>query len=534
MRISSCCGVTLALVFAAGCGEEPLVGNIQSGLPDPMEGVYVDMGESSESASFRALIGFPTRDAAGLTQTIRDMYDPTSATFRQTMSVDDWMAKHAPPVEDVDKVAAWLSSQGMSVPQRGTNRLLLEFTGTVGQFNEAFQTKLHDFERENPSAGRPPIPVYGALAPLIAPPDIAPLVTGVVTVDLPADTKQLPNEGGDIVISNPPNPLDSLSVSQVARAYDIDGLYSLGHDGTGVKLGLVVGATFKFKDLQSFWQSFGVQRTDPVVVETMEPVATRYLETTLDVEWAGALAPGADLVVYSGPDARNTSIVYTFNEAIARGEVSVLSSSFAHREETEAPVIHDQFDASARMGVALGMTIAVASGDSAKPDVPSTSAHVTCVGGTRITLDANGGIATEAAWSQSGSGIARHFPIPWYQEGVILDSEGQRAVSDLAVQASSSPGYWVYYLGEWNHYGGTSFAAPVFAGMVAVLNHHREALGKKPVGFLNPFLYQMPEVQATFRDVKTGKTEFFEAGPGWDYPTGWGAPDIKKLADAVP
>jgi kumamolisin len=240
------------------------------------------------------------------------------------------------------------------------------------------------------------------------------------------------------------------------------------------------------------------------------------------------------VIVYSGPDARNTSIVYTFNEAIGRGEVSVLSSSFAHREETEAGIIHDHFNASARMGAALGMTIAVASGDSAQPDIPSTSPYVTCVGGTRLTLGTDGNAAAESAWSHSGSGKARHFPIPWYQEGVIMDSDGRRAVSDLSVHASATPGYWVYYLAEWNHYGGTSFSAPVFAGMMAVVNQHRAAQGKPPAGLINPFLYQSPEVQAAFRDVVTGQTEFFSAGPGWDYPTGWGAPDIAHLADVLP
>ncbi|MRG96249.1 S53 family peptidase [Polyangium spumosum] len=534
MRTSAVVCTSLTLVLGSGCGEEPLVGNIGSGLPAPMEGVYWDQGESDPKAGFRALMGFPTRDVERLELAIQAMYDPTSASFRQTMSVDDWMAKHAPAAEDVEKVAAWLTSQGMTVQVRGTNRLLLEFTGTVGQFNAAFQTTLHDYERKNPSAGRPPIPVYGSLSPLIAPPEIAPLVTGVVTVDVPPDDKKLPGEGGEIVIATPENVAESMSVAQVAHAYDVDGLYALGEDGAGVKLGLVVGATFKFKDLQSFWRSFGVNRADPIVVQTMEPIATRYLETTLDTEWAGALAPGAELVVYSGPDARNTSIVYTFNEAVGRGEVSVLSSSFAHREETEAPIIHDHFNAAARMGAAIGMTIAVASGDSARPDIPSTSPYVTCVGGTRITLGTDHEILAEAAWSHAGSGKARHFPIPWYQEGVVTDSEGRRAVSDLAVQGSATPGYWVYYLAKWDHYGGTSFSAPVFAGMMAVVNQHRAKQGKPPVGLLNPLLYQSTEVQKTFRDIVTGETDLFSAGPGWDYPTGWGAPDIALLAEALP
>ncbi|UQA60306.1 S53 family peptidase [Polyangium aurulentum] len=528
----SCALLTLAL--GAGCGEEERPPQIGSGLPRPMEGVYLDEGPADPNAGFRALMGFPTRDVAGLESAIQAMYDPASPSFRKTMSVEDWMARHAPPAEDVDKVAAWITSQGMTVAVRGSNRLLFEFKGTVGQFNAAFQTTLHLYERENPSAGRPPIPVYGGVEPLIVPPEIAQLVTGVVTVDLPAEVKDLPKEGGDIVVAPPENVAESLTLAQISHAYDLDEMYALGHDGAGIKLGLVVGATFKFKDMQSFWQSFGVQRADPVVVQTMEPIATRYLETTLDTEWAAGLAPGAEVITYAGPDARNTSIVYTFNEAIARGEVSVLSSSFAHREETEAAIIHETFNDSARMGAALGMTIAVASGDSSMPDIPSTSPYVTCVGGTKLELGADGEVVAETAWSHSGSGRARHFPTPWYQEGVIKDADGSRAVTDVAVQASSVPGYWVYYLAKWNHYGGTSFSAPVFAAFVAVINSHRAAQGKPPVGLLNPLLYRSPEVQSAFRDVTEGKTEHFAAQPGWDYPTGWGTPDVSILAEVLP
>jgi kumamolisin len=535
MRKSAFCCAALTLALGAGCGtEEKIVIHLGSGLPAPMDGVYLDMGPSAKDAGFRALMGFRTRDADDLERAIQDMYDPTSPSFRKTLSVDDWMARFAPRAEDVDEVAAWLTAQGMTVAQRSSNRLLLEFTGTVGQFNAAFQTTLHDFERENPSAGQPPIPVYGALGPLTAPSEITGLVSGVVTVDLPAEQKTLPNEGGEIVEAPPTNVEEALTVPQIAHAYDADELYALGHDGEGVKLGLVVGATFKFKDLQSFWQSFGVSRADPIVVPTMEPISTRYLETTLDVAWASALAPGAEVMVYSGPDARNTSIVYTFNEAIARGEVSVLSSSFAHREETEAALIHEHFNASARMGAALGMTIVVASGDSGMPDIPSTSPYVTCVGGTRLALDPQGEIESETTWSKSGSGPARHFPIPWYQQGVITDSDGHRAVTDVAVHASAAPGYWVYYLAKWNHYGGTSFASPVFAGLMALVNAHRAEKGKPPAGLLNPFLYRSPEVQAAFRDITSGKTDTQAAGPGWDYPTGWGAPYTAVLADALP
>lgn len=524
----------LLLLTAAACGDDPEGEVITSGLPGPMEGVYDDQGAAPEDAGFRALMGFPTRDAAGLEGAIETMYDPGDPSFRQYMTVAEWMTAHAPPEADIQTAKAWLKEQGMTVARVGANRLVLEFTGTVGQFNEAFETELHTFQRENPSADGDPIPVYGTLTSLHAPPEVAKVITGVITADLPADTKALPGEAGDIVVAPPPDIDLGKTVDQIAHAYRVDDLAAQGHRGQGVKMGLVVGATFKFKDLQSFWQSFGITRADPTVVETMEPVATRYLETTVDTQWAGAMAPEAEIIAYEGPDARNTSIVYTFNEAIARGEVSVLSTSFAHREETEADLVRNTFNDAARMGAALGMTLVVASGDSSRPDIPSSSPYVTCVGGTLLELLADGEVDRETAWDGSGSGVARSFPMPAWQQAVVTDADGKRAVSDVALNASPDSSYWVYYLAEWGRYGGTSFAAPVFAGLMAAVNSARIAGGAPPPGMLGPALYLSPEVQATFRDVVTGETPYYKAGPGWDYPTGWGAPDAAGLATTLP
>ena len=533
--VTWCCPLLLAASTACGDPEDDGPRSaIASGLPRPFEDIYVDWGAARREARFRALMGFPMRDEAALDRYIELTYDPEHPDFRQYMAVRVWMDRHAPLESGLGEVQAWLTGGGMAVERVGANRLLLEFSGTVGQFNDAFQTELRDFDRENPSAGRPPLHVYGSLTPLTAPPSIAERVTGVVTVDLPADSDALPGEAGEIVMQPPTDVAQGMTLSQIAHAYGLAELYALGFRGQGVKLGLVTGATFKFNDLQSFWRSLGITRNDPIGVQTMEPIATRYLETTLDTQWSGGLAPEAEVIAYQGPDSRNTSIVYTFNEAIARAEVSVLSSSFAHREETEAPVIHAHYNASAKMGAALGITIVVASGDSARPDVPSSSPYVTCVGGTQLRLLPSGEVDSEVAWAGSGSGPSRVFEMPAWQKGVVTDSEGKRAVSDVALNASPESSYWVYYLANWERYGGTSFAAPVFAATVAVVNSYRVANGAPVAGFLNPALYQSSAVQAAFRDIVQGETAFHAAKAGWDYPTGWGAPRAAELAVALP
>lgn len=185
------------------------------------------------------------------------------------------------------------------------------------------------------------------------------------------------------------------------------------------------------------------------------------------------------------------------------------------------------------MAAALGITVISAGGDSAQPDVPATSPYVTSVGGTSLSLASDGTILAERAWSASGSGDSLTFARPDWQAGVVAGDK--RAVSDVALHASVDPApYWIYYLQEWRRYGGTSFSAPVFAGMIAVINDYRNAQGMPPVGFLNSLLYTDPEVQSAFGDITSGQTEFHMAAPGWDYPTGWGSPRAWELAQALP
>jgi kumamolisin len=526
---------TLLAVVCAGCADpDPDLVQVDDGVARRLDTIYTDFGPAPGGNGLRSLVGFPLRDQAALEETITQIYDPQHPDFRDYLSKTQWASAHAPDAAAVDEVKAWIESQGMQVPLVSENRLLMEITGTVEQFNAAFNTELRVFERDSLKQGNPPFQVYGTDDPLEVPPRIAALISGVLSADLPASTDSLPGEAGDIINALPENVDSAMTIDDMVSAYGFGDLYSMGHRGAGVKVGVLAASTFKFKDLQSMWRSFGVTREDPRVEVTMEPIATRNLETTLDVAWAGGLAPEAELIVYEGPDTRNTSLVYTFNAAIERAEVSVLTNSFAHAEYTEPPIVERQYNASAMMGAALGITIVVASGDSGQPDVPSSSPFVTCVGGTELTLTETGAVMTEVAWSESGSGVSETFTIPAWQEGVVLDSDGKRAISDVAMNASGATPYWSYYLAEWKSYAGTSFAAPSFAALIAVVNSARIANGEPPAGYLNPILYQSPEVQAAFRDIVEGATKNYAAGPGWDYPTGWGAPRALELTDALP
>ncbi|MEJ7599043.1 MAG: S53 family serine peptidase [Kofleriaceae bacterium] len=478
------------------------------------------------SDQLRGLFSFKLRDRDALEASITAMYTPASPTFRQYMSVEQFMELHGPLEEDVQVVRQFLSDSGLTVARVAENRMLLQITGTVAEFNTAFDVELHKFVKSDDVDYFQ----YGTDSDLILIRDIAERIGAILVLDPAADTSQLSTETGSITTDPPPD-VDSMTIAREAKAYGLDPMYGANLRGQGSTIGVVAGATFRFKDLQSFWQGQGITRDDPERVMTMEPPATRFIETTVDIEWAGGMAPGAKVIAYEAPDAHDTSVVYAFNAAIADARADVITDSFAHREDSQPNVIRLFYNDSARMAAALGITVVAAGGDSAEPDVPSACPFVTAVGGTVILLDDTGALVSERAWVLSGSGDSLIFGTPPWQ----LGTPGigiKRAVVDVALNAGTA--HWSYVFGDWGAFGGTSFSTPVFAGLIAVINGKRRGEGRPPVGFLNQTLYSDPDVQATFRDITAGGTSFHDAAPGWDYPTGWGAPDAAALADALP
>ena len=519
-------------------GWEP--GPNPDGVPQPLPGVYDDLGPADDDDPLRALIGLSLRDREDLDAFLAEVSDPTSDIFGQYMSFAEFMQFHGPTAEDAELLVAWLEYVGFEVQAVARSRMLVHFHGTVAQFNAAFDTKLHLCLRKNPQHQEPPFVVYCAHDSMTLPAFVADRSPGVITCDLPAVPGKLTQEGGQIQVAPPEGVLDGLDPARVAAIYDLDELWAQGYDGSGQGIAVITGTRPHNVWLQTFWQSFGIDRGVPTVVPLLEPASIRAIEATLNPAWAGAMAPGAKIIQYAGPDTRNSSTVFVYNEAIARmpGDgASVLTSSLAHREDSEPTLVREAYDASAAMGAAMGLTLMAASGNSAQTDTPSSSPYSLAIGGTVVAADEQGQVIDEVAWEMSGSGPTLSFPRPPWQDAVAGDLSDNHVVVDLALAAAPGLGtaYWIYWLDEWQIYGGTSFASPTFAGMVAVMNHYRADHGLPPLGFLAPKLYWVDLVhEQGFRDITQGATESFAAGPGWDVPTGWGAPRADLLAELVP
>jgi kumamolisin len=492
---------------------------VVSGLPDGTgySARYVDNGSIGPNTPIRMLIGYPLRAEAQLDQVLRDLYDPTSPHFRAYLTKSDFMASYGPDPKDTSYVESWLTSQGLKVAYTASNHLIIQVKGTAGQFNQAFGIALRNYS----SPGMPPVTCYGTTMQPRAPQAVATRISGLLLAQPATDPTMLAPDNG-LPSQTPPS--HGVTLSRITQAYGVTNLS--GFTGQGVRIGIIAGGGIRASDVQSFWQGQGVNRNNPIVREVLDP-PTRYVEeATLDAQWAGGIAPGADIIMYAGPDPLDISVSYLFNEAIGAGEVQVVSTSFSHHESDRPPILRLQHESAAKMASALGITTVAASGDSADIDTPASCPHVTAVGGTVLTG------SREAAWAQSGSGLSGTFNKPYYQTGVpLLMGEQTRANADLALNVQSM----VYYFGgQWHLDSGTSFATPAFAGMVAVLNSARAARKLPRVGFLNPLLYTNAAVQGTFHDIVSGGTTSNQAAPGWDYPTGWGSPNLAALVGQLP
>ena len=253
------------------------------------------------------------------------------------------------------------------------------------------------------------------------------------------------------------------------------------------------------------------------------------LETALDLDMASAACPKCKLLLVQATTDQDDGLFIAQAAAVAHG-ATVISNSWGGAEDPSAPATANEhyFDFP-------NVGIFVAAGDSGYdnggqgPDYPSTSAHVTAVGGTRLTKSSSGTRGyTEVAWAYSpfsgggGSSCSLSIPKPSYQGATSCTF---RAASDVAANADPSSGPAIYNAGNggWTSVGGTSAASPLVAGIYALTGHGKEAPG---------FAYAN---KAAYYDITSGKNGscgnvLCNAGTGWDGPTGIGAPNGKALA----
>ncbi len=481
---------------------------------------------------------------------------------RDYVSREDYADRFGASQADLDRVAAFARSFGLVVVATDRARRSVFVSGTVAQYAEAFQTAIEHFADACTT-------YRGRTGELSVPTDIADLVEGVFGIDdrpaarpqfqyhKPPATKHLADGLVAPLVAHAASA--SFSPVQLAKLYD----FPTDADGTGQTIGIVeLGGGYRPTDLAAYFKGLGVANPSVTTVRVdgannaPSNADSADGEVMLDIEVAGAVAPKSKIVVYFAPnttkgflDAITTAIHDTTNKP------QVISISWGGAENTWTTQALDSYDQAFKGAATLGVTICCAAGDAgsgdqnadaekpdglAHADFPASSPNVLACGGTKITA-ANGKITAEVVWNEdpqrsaTGGGISDHFAVPAWQASAGVPPSANpggrkgRGLPDVAGDADPQSGYTVRVDGQSLVIGGTSAVAPLWAGLVALMN---QKLGK-PVGFLNPVLYTSAKARAALRDVTTGNNGAYRAKAGWDPCTGLGTPDGVKLVAAL-
>jgi pseudomonalisin len=529
----------------------------------------------------RMVLVLPLRDPEGLESLLSSLQDPSSARFRRWLAPAEFGGRFGATSSDVSALARWLREQGFFVEGATAGRTALVFSGRAGDVERAFDTEFHEFRRDG-------VRRVANVRPLTFPGEPGlPRVRGLLPVHGFARREPLVRTPGAHFNGNRGL---GLAPADFAVLYGLDRAYPAGR-GAGQRIAIVARTNIRMADNRSFRAFFGLSPRDPLVLLNGEDPGIRFsdlalLETNLDIEWSGGLAPEADVVVIVSKSTETTdgidlSCLYAVDENVA-GIVEVSYGLCEPRMAAEEISFYTNLWAQA---AAQGITVFVSSGDSGAAGCePGTwargtraavnglgsSPHVTSVGGTQLDDGGRGdlywspdndpetmrsilGPIPEVAWNESGTvpggaallasggGASLVHGRPVWQSLPGVPDGTQRLLPDVAVNAGGRVPYYIVTpgFGLYPVYG-TSATAPAFAGIAALLN---ERAGGR-LGNLNPTLYALGRRQfaeqgrPVFRDVTSGDNSVpgvpgFAAGPGYDAVTGLGSPDVAALADAI-
>ncbi|MCI4434182.1 MAG: S53 family peptidase [Thermoplasmata archaeon] len=335
------------------------------------------------------------------------------------------------------------------------------------------------------------------------------------------------------------------SPQQMQSAYSVNTLITQGYDGSGTTIVIVdaYGSSSITNDVNYFDNYFGLPQIKLNVYYPEGKVNAKNTgwaqETTLDVEWAHAIAPGATIDLVVVKSASFTDLYNGLQYAVGLANstnVVAISMSFGAAESQTSTTILNQWDQLFSYAVSKGITPIASSGDngaydgtsSLTVDFPASDPNVLSVGGTTLTIT-NNVWNGETTWSGSGGGSSSYFSEPSYQKSVSLITNNYRGVPDVAYDANPNTGVSVYYSGSWYVFGGTSIGAPQWAGLIAIAAQ----IQGHGLGLVQSTIYSLASSNSYsqyFHDIVSGPSNgYYNAQVGWDYVTGWGSPIASAL-----
>jgi kumamolisin len=472
----------------------------------------------------------------------------------QVISPEDLQQKYSVQPADQAALVKWLKDEGFQVTDVSADGTSVYATGTVAQIERSLKVHMVRVTKEgltyNAARDAPSLPMQ-----------VGKNVHAILGLQpyrkaIKHFRRSTPRRGNRVALgatSGSPTPAPNIQnappylVAEILKAYNADGL---GVSGKGQTIAILIDTFPSDADLQAFWQQNNLAVTLAQIEKVnvgggiLPPVEG---EETLDVSWASGIAPGAQVRIYASGSLSFVALDQALDKIIAdlatHPGLCQLSISLGLGEKFMSPgevaIQHQKFLKLA----AAGVNVFVSSGDAgSNPDdsghsptgplqaeYESSDTSVIGVGGTRLTLAANGSVSSETGWVFGGGGKSIFFKRPIWQQGPGVPTGKKRLVPDVSLAADPNRGAFLILNGQVNQIGGTSWSAPVWAGFCALLNEARTKAGKPPLPFLNPKLYPLIGT-AAFRDILSGSNGAFTAGPGYDLVTGIGVPNVGRLS----
>jgi kumamolisin len=493
---------------------------------------------------------------------------------RHYLSREDFALHHGAHPDELAQVERFARKHGFEIVETSSARHSVVVRGRSGHFSKVFRVEMLQYEH---ARGRH----RGLKGRIYIPKELARSVKSVLGLhDRPYALRHFPATGAKKAPSAPFSPRDIAELYRFPRHAD----------GTGQCIGIIeLGGGYHKRDLASFFASLKMpvpRITDvPVGGAENEPadysllqsfmsalnagknpaegqdaksrraleLARSTAETTMDIELVGAFAPDAHVVVYFAPN-NEQGIYHALTATLidTKHRPTVLSLSWGEPEPTVSAKYATLIDGVLKNLANVGVTVCVSSGDAGahngmpgKPSVnfPASSPYALGCGGTTLKVSGSE-IEAEVVWNSAfgsmrgatGGGVSRMFPRPYWQKPFDVPrpttKKGGRGVPDVAGVADPRTGCRIVVAGVDSVSAGTSAVAPLWAALVARLNH---ALGAQS-GFLNSLLYKLATQSREgeiLRPITHGENGAYHAGPGWNACTGLGSPLGERILEAL-
>jgi len=543
--------LSLSLYMSGGSSFAASPNKVQLNNADPVAAKHGNkIGHTSRNTKTSITVALQLRNADKLDDFIASLNDPTSPNYKHYLTPEEFKNQYGPTNETVDSVKNFLTGKGFDVQNVSPNNAFITVSGTTGQLEDTFGVTINNYKNSkdetyysNDDVPSIPTEFSGVITDIAGLNNEGHYTHPQISKPLTKPTAVTPNVGS--------GPSGGYTPAELKGAYDINPLASSGYTGAGQTVAVMELDGYKASNISNYSNYYGLGSPTPtnVFVDGYSGAAGQgEVEVELDIEVINAIAPKAQVVVYEGPNT-DQGVIDTYQKIATDNIAKSISTSWGIGEQHSSTASMNSLHTVFQQFAAQGQSVFAAAGDNGaydsgtktlEVDSPANDPYVTGVGGTHLTLS-NSTYSSESIWSNKtnrtggGGGLSKVYAMPSWQSGPGVQnsySNGKRQVPDVSADADPSTGYSIYSQGSWTVVGGTSAAAPLWAGIAALNNQYAAANGKGNLGQANPTLYKTfntTQLYPAYHDVTSGTNLYYPATTGYDMASGIGTPDVYNL-----